>query len=54
MSEPFDPIDVEWAKKYIDQLLAYAAKASGGMRDAALQRADAVLDFIEAWKKRPR
>lgn len=52
---PVEPIDPEWVKKYIDDLLAAAQKiAPGAFRDAIVSRAEHVLDMVEAWKNRPR
>lgn len=50
-----EPIDPEWVKKYVDQLLECARKFNTGpMRDAMLLRADHVLDMVKAWKERKR
>lgn len=52
MKKKNDPIDQEWIKKYIDQLLELAGKLpTGPMRDACLLRADTVMDMVKAWRE---
>lgn len=48
-----EPISQEWIKKYVDSLLAYA-KACGDtpLRNAALVRADSIMDMVKAWRER--
>jgi hypothetical protein len=48
-----EPIDTEWIKSYVDGLLALAERLpTGKMRDAALLRADYVMDLVKAWNER--
>lgn len=45
------PIDLEWLKKYIDDLLDNAKKLPAGkFRDAVVLRAEHAIDLVEAWK----
>jgi hypothetical protein len=40
-----------WISAYVDQLLVIAGRLpDGGMRDAALLRADHVMDLVKAWR----
>ena len=51
----FEPIDQEWIKRYVDQLLEAAGTLQNGpMRDVLLQRADHALDLVKAWRERTR
>lgn len=53
MAGPPRPIDPEWVKRYVDQLLEAAQKLpDGSFRDAILHRADAILDLVQAWKQK--
>ena len=55
MPEEIEPLDPEWIKKYVDQLLEGAQKLQAGpLRDALLLRADHVMDLVQAWKERKR
>ena len=48
-----DPIPQEWIRDYVDQLLAVAQRLGPGvMQDAALQRADHVMEMVRAFGKR--
>ena len=48
-------IPEKWMKKYVDQLLEIAAKfPPGRMRDAALLRADHVMDMVKAYREHAR
>ncbi len=47
------PIDQEWIRQYVDQLLAVAGTLpEGAMRDALMKRAEHALDLVEAWHAR--
>lgn len=55
MTNKPNAIPEEWVKKYVDQLLEIAGKLGPGpMRDAALLRADYVMDLVKAWREHGR
>lgn len=48
-----DPISLEWIKQYIDTLLEFAKKhgSDSKMGQAAMLRAEHVMDLVKAWKE---
>ena len=47
------PIDPEWVRGYVDQLLTLAERLEPGrLRDAVLLRVEHVLDLVKAWVDR--
>lgn len=47
------PVDQDWIKRYVDQLLELASKLpTGPMRDACLLRADHVMDLVKSWQEK--
>jgi hypothetical protein len=47
------PIDQRWINDYCGQWLKIAERLpTGAMRDAALLRAEYVMDLVEAWQER--
>jgi len=46
-------IPQDWIKRYVDQLLDVAKQLPDGsrMKDAALLRADHVMDLVKAWRE---
>ncbi len=48
-------IPEKWIKNYVDQMLKIAAKfPRGRMRDAALLRADHVMDMVKAYREKDK
>lgn len=46
------PIPQEWIRNYVDTLLLVAGKFSpGAMQNAAMLRADHVMDLVKAWQE---
>ncbi len=47
------PIPQEWIKRYVDDLLSFAAGLDerNAMRAACLLRADHVMDLVKAWRE---
>lgn len=45
-------IPIVWIQKYVDQVLESARKLdTGTFRDALLNRANVVMDLIQAWRE---
>ena len=52
--DPMGPIDQDWIRDYVDQIIEVAKTFDDGsaMQLAAMNRANAVMDLVKAWRLR--